>query len=68
MLIRSGDMKARTNERGQITINQKTSADTEMFTQTQLYDVIVLLQINIDDNCGAEKRRCLIGADDRITV
>ena len=61
-------MKARTNEGGQITINQKTSADTEMFTQTQLYDVIVLLQINIDDNYGAERRRCLIGADDRITV
>ena len=35
---------------------------------TVLYDVIVLLQINIDDNCRAEKRRCLIGADDRITV
>ena len=35
---------------------------------TVLYDVIVLLQINIDDNCRAEKRICLIGADDRITV
>ena len=35
---------------------------------TVLYDIIVLLQINIDDNCGTEKRICLIGADDRITV
>ena len=64
-------MKARTNEGGQITINQTTTADTEIDVHTNttvLYDVIVLLQINIDDNCRAERRRCLIGADDRITV
>ena len=34
LLIRSGDMKARTNEGGQITINQTTTADTEIDVHT----------------------------------
>ena len=42
LLIRSGDMKARTNEGGQITINQTTTADTGMFTQTQLCCMMLL--------------------------